>query len=363
MKAKTFLTLACATVLAGACFPLHAQQTKVLTADKHNEYGLVYMLPTTGLEVTVTATHEKRQAGPYWQYAKKYTGSDRVIKEDADIWTIDKVSVRPFGVADQKKKYLMQLKPGATTFIAVADDGMIRSINRDVEETAVPHTPATGTTGEPLADKEWLQYVGEDFIASQSMAKQAQMLAENLMEIRDAKTSLTRGTAETMPTDGKQLELMLNSLRHQELALGAAFLGNTTTETVERTFTLVPDEEGKTTLFRMSGFAGFVAPDDYRGEPVWADIEILERGKLPVDAKGEEKKLPKDAVIYNVPGSARLKLTFQGRTLLSQDFDMAQFGLQFGLSPDLFTDKKSPSFAVFDPATGALREIGAVKEQ
>lgn len=41
------------------------------------------------------------------------------------------------------------------------------------------------------------------------------MLAESLMEIREAKVSLTRGTAETMPTDGRQLELMLESLRHQ----------------------------------------------------------------------------------------------------------------------------------------------------
>ncbi|MDE6077752.1 MAG: DUF4831 family protein, partial [Muribaculaceae bacterium] len=51
------------------------------------------------------------------------------------------------------------------------------------------------------------------------------------------------------------------------------------------------------------------------------------------------------------------------KNIFSQEFDMAQFGVVFGLNPTLFTDKKAPSYAVFDPATGALREIGTAKEE
>ncbi len=90
---------------------------------------------------------------------------------------------------------------------------------------ARPAAPEIPENPDPVNIREYLQYVDEDFIASQSSVKQAQMLAENLMEIRDAKTSLTRGTAETMPTDGRQPELMLESLRHQEAAMTAAFTG------------------------------------------------------------------------------------------------------------------------------------------
>ena len=42
---------------------------------------------------------------------------------------------------------------------------------------------------------------------------------------------------------------------------------------------------------------------------------------------------------------------------------MAQLGMTFGLDPALFTDKKEPSFAVFDPVTGALLEIGSVTQR
>ena len=355
--------LPCVALLA-AWLTAGAQQTKLLTAEKHNEYGLVYTLPNTALRIEVTATREIRKAGPYYQYAKKFTGTDQVIKEDAEVWSIQSVRVEPYGVPDPEARYLMQLKPGATTFIGVDADGMLLSINTnpaDVPEfkATVPGEPE----GERLADREYLQYVDEDFIASQSKAKQAQMLAESLMEIRDAKISLTRGTADQMPTDGKQLELMLNSLRHQEAAITAAFLGNSVKETVVRTYTFQPEDNGRTVLFRMSDFAGFVDPEDYSGEPVYINVEVTNEGTLPLDSKGEEKKLPKDAVAYNVPGAAKITLTHKGKNLFSREFEMAQFGVTFGLSPTLFSDKKAPSYAVFDPATGGLKEIGTAKEE
>ena len=357
------ILLPCVALL-GSCLGMTAQQTKLLTAEKHNEYGLVYTLPNTALMIEVTATREIRKAGPYYQYAKKFVGTDQVIKDDAEVWTIENVRVQPYGVPDTESRYLMQLKPGATTFIGVDADGMLLSINTEPQaapefKVAEPGEPE----GEKLSDREYLQYVDEDFIASQSKAKQAQMLAESLMEIREAKISLTRGTADQMPTDGKQLELMLNSLRHQEAAVTAAFLGNTVKETVVKTFTFQPEEDGRSVLFRMSDFDGFVGADDYSGEPVYISVEVTSEGKIPVDAKGEEKKLPKDAVVYNVPGSARISLTCKGKNLFSREFDMAQFGVVFGLNPTLFTDKKAPSYAIFDPATGGLREIGTAKEE
>lgn len=82
---------------------------------------------------------------------------------------------------------------------------------------------------------------------------------------------------------------------------------------------------------------------------------------MPIDSKGEEKKLPKNAVIYNLPGSAMVTITSLGRKIYEEEIPMAQFGTTFGLDPSLFTDKKEPSFATFDPVTGALLELGVVK--
>ncbi len=263
---KLFLTMLSA-LCAGSPLAAGAQQTKVLTADKHNEYGLVYSLPLTALEITVTARHDVARRGPFYQYAGKYMGTDKVITQDAESWTVTAVDVRPYGVADPEAQFLMQLKPGATTYIAVADDGMLLGINCKPEAPAAPAKPdgprAVVDLRSTLGDgTEYLPYVDEDFIETQSSANQAQMLSESLMEVRDAKVSLTRGTADPMPTDGRQLELMLNSLAHQEEVMSRAFLGAKATETVSRTYTMTPADDGTFTLQRMSDFAGFVDADD-----------------------------------------------------------------------------------------------------
>ena len=371
MKAVRILASCLPVVILSFCPLVQAQQTKVLTADKHNEYGLVYTLPKTTLDIEVTAVRTVKKAGKYFQYAKKYIGTDDVIKADSESWTITGVNVSVYGIPDEEERYLMQLKPGALTSICVDNSGMILAINKEVtlpginiktrsegDESTSKNRRGDAGKMDKIDMQEYLKYVDEDFLASQSSAKQAEMLAESLMEIRDSKVSLTRGTAETMPTDGRQLELMLNSLAHQEAAITAAFKGITEIETVTRHYTFTPEEEGRTILFRMSDFCGFVGPDDYSGDPVYISVKKGNLPELPVDAKGEEKKIPKDAVIYALPGSAKISISHAGETLYEKDHDFGQFGVKFGLSPALFTDKKAPSFAIFDPATGALKEIG-----
>ncbi len=340
-----------------------AQQTKILTADKNNEYGLVYTLPVTALEVEVTAMRTVSKAGPYYQYARKYIGTDKVVTEDSEQWVIEDVKVTPYGVPDSESRYLMQLKPGATTYIGVGEDGMLMSVNASPVEIKKMETPLEQPADEVYGDREFLQYVGGDFIASQSTAKQAQMLAESLMEIRESKIALTRGTADQMPVDGRQLELMLNSLARQEGALTAAFAGTVTCERVRRTFTFIPEDDGKTVLFRMSDFAGFVEADDYTGDPVYVTVDVTSQPTLPVDLKGEEKKFPKDGVAYCIPGSAKVTLSLLGKTLWSRELDFSQFGVVFGLDPKIFTDKKQPSYAIFNPATGAVEKIGVADEE
>jgi len=142
MKAISCFFIAAAAI--ACCLPARSQQTRLLTADKHNEYGLAYSLPVTSVRFEITARQTVSHAGPYYQYAQKYIGTDRVVKEDSEKWEIISVKAVPFGSADNDNRYLMQLKPGAVTSVCVADDGMLLSINR---ESPAPEsfTPAADT--------------------------------------------------------------------------------------------------------------------------------------------------------------------------------------------------------------------------
>lgn len=351
-------------LLLSLCLPFltQAQQSKILTADKYNENGLVYTLPLTSLSLEVTAEKEVRKAGPFHQYAKRFTGADKVISEDAEIWTIKDIRVKPYGTPDPENRYLMQVKPGMPTFLSVDNNGMLLGINISPEVKSEKESRDSSKVGMPLEDNEYLQYVGEDFSSAISSFEKANQIWEALKEVREAKLALTRGTAETMPTDGRQLELMLNSLERQEAALNAAFVGSVYKETSVRTFNFLPEDEGKFVAFRMSDFAGPVKADDYSGSPVYINIRILSEGEIPVDSKGEEKKPAKDGVYYCVPGTAEITLSNGGKIYYEKNLEIAQFGFIFSLNPSLFTAKKEPAYAIFDPVTGALKDLGTVKE-
>ena len=344
--------------------PVFGQQTKVLTAEKHNEYGLVYSLPTTALQISVTARRETRKAGPYRQYAKKYLGSAAPVGEDAVSWTVTDIEVTPVGVNDADTQYLMQLKAGATTYIGVAADGMLLSINTPPEEPEDGVDGSVQQSGTVIradgAVDDFLRYADMDFVSAQNSMRQAEMVANSLMDVRDAYLSLTRGTADNMPTDGRQLELMLSSLKEQEEAFVRAFNGSVTVEEFTRSFMYIPEEDGEEVIFRISDFNGIVEPDDYSGIPVYIKTEVVREGELPLDANGEPKKYPKDGVAYAIPGTAAISLYTSGNKLYSKEMEFAQFGTVFALSPTLFTDKKAPSYARFSPVTGALIEIGKV---
>lgn len=352
-----------AFLLAIVAYPqLYAQQTKLLTAEKHNEYGLVYTLPVTGLQIEVVAVKENLKAGPFSKYANIFTADSKVIAEDAVNWTIESVNIIPYGIPDTENRYLMQLKAGATTFIEVADDGMLISINKETGYSKPQPLSVNEIEGEAVTGKEYLEFVNEDFISAQSSYKQAQILAEEIMEVRDAKISLTRGTAETMPTDGRQLELMLSSLEKQEKSLMNAFTGSSWKERIVKSFSYVPEKEGKSVICRLSLTDGLVDANDYSGEPVYITVNIEEEAELPLDSKGEEKKIPKDAVMYCIPGTASVTLTYGGNIINQKTFELSQFGMLFGLNPSIFSDKKEPSYAIFDPTNGALKELGTLKQ-
>ncbi|MCH5225305.1 MAG: DUF4831 family protein [Muribaculaceae bacterium] len=340
-----------------------AQQTKLLTAEKHNEYGLVYTLPKTGFQIEVTAQKTQKVAGPFSKYAKVFTSDAKVIDKDETLWKIESVKVTPVGVADSdpESQYLMQLKAGAVTFIEVAESGMLLSINKEVDYQRPENVKELKIEGIPVSGKEYLEFVDEDFISAISSYKKAQLLAEEIMEVREAKLSLTRGTAETMPTDGRQLELMLESLEKQERALINAFTGSEWREFQTFTYMVNPEGEGRLIVCRLDPREGLMDKEYRGGEPLYLTVVATEEPELPVDAKGEEKKLPKDAVVYCIPGYAEVALEFAGNKIYASEFPMSQFGIIFGLNPSIFTDKKEPSFAIFDPTTGGLRELGTLK--
>lgn len=341
-----------------------AQQTRMLTADKNNDYGVVYSLPQTELVVDVQCAVTQRVPGPYRQYAGRYLGAPAKVKEYSSQAVITRSDMWVRGVASDDK-YVMQMKPGALASVCVDESGMLLAVNTRVDSPDSPTLQEVENQQSPDLN-EYLRYVDADYLVSLSSAKRAQLLAQTIMEIRESRLALSRGTAETMPTDGRQLELMLQSLEQQENALMRAFNGYEYTYTQTRRFSLIPDStscDNDILLFRLSDNTGFCDKDDYSGREVYLTMSLVQSPEMPLGMNGEPKPLPKNAVVYCLPGTASAALKYKGELTGSPaQFDFAQFGSVFGLDPKVFTDKRKPSMAVFNPATGALLEISEIEQ-
>lgn len=318
-----------------------AQETKRLTAEKHNEYGLIYSLPQTHLDIEVVATKTTRKAGPYYQYAEKYLGIPGAITQDSEEWALSSVKVTPYGVPDPEEQYLMQFKPGGNGYIVLDENGLLLSINTEPVIDSIVSTAPKQKQKSPLDNNEYAKVYSEELLMSASTVKMAEVAAKQLYRIRESRLNLVTGEVDELPADGESFKLIIQQLDEQEAALTALFMGTTQTETIVKHFDYIPVEEVTNDIvFRISDLYGIVKSENLSGAPVYLSLKITKEGELPIDNKGNIKKMPKNAVAYAIPGKAEVILSDGKKTLFKENLPIAQFGVVFGLDPSIFTDKK-----------------------
>ncbi len=351
-----------ALLALAAAVPGFSQTTTKLAAGKINEYGLIYNLPVTAFDVTLEAELTVKKPGEFFRYAKKYLGQDPITEASSDC-VLKSVNVTPRGVADGENEYLVQFKPGSTPFMMLDEIGAPLSVNTD--DVILPQSPVLPQSRPaapiildlPVAK----QAVTAEMLQSPSSAKRAELAAARIYELRETRTDILSGNAENMPADGQAMKLVLDNLAAQEEALTAMFLGTVQTSTEVVTVSVTPGETNpRKVIERISVTDAFVGPDNLSGAPVYLDIVVTDRGKLPVNEKGEEKTFPKGGLAYRVPGAADVIVSYDGQQRFKQNFEVAQYGVVFGLNPALFSDKKAPAFVKFSPLTGGILETGTV---
>ena len=362
MKAKKYIS---AILAMGMCVSMLAQTTQKLTATKASEYGIIYTLPSTVVDITFETETTVKKPGEFYRYAKKYLNTDDAISTETKSTTLKSVTINVRGVANLNERYLMQFKPGTSPFMMLTKDNLPLSINAEdvaFKMPAVTLPKPVGPAPTPLETEAAEQVISGEIAQSQSMSKRAEIAANQLFALRQVRADLLAGDTEEMPPDGKALELLLDNLQAQESALLAMFKGTTQTYTSVKTITYTPgDEVENDVLVRISPVEGIVDAADLAGVPVYISIKVTEKGEMPVDEKGVPKTFPKGGVAYNIPGKISLKIDYDGKTYCNEEVVSPQHGVVFGIDPKLFVDKKDPIYVLFDPVSGAIKELGSVK--
>lgn len=344
-----------------------AQTSQRLNAGKASDYGMVYSLPLTAVDIYLQAELTESQPGEFHNYARRHMDIDNAITAGSRTARLVDAVIVPRGIPDPAQQWLAQFKNGSNVFMTLTSDNIPLAINSDteahIEMPELPQSTEFGAT--PLDGDIARQAVTQDMARSSSVSKKAELAAQRIFEIREMRSDILSGQADNMPSDGAAMQLVLDNLAAQEAALTAMFAGTTRSRTVTSKITLTPDSTGLSarTAARLSAVDGLLTPDDLSGEPIEVEITVLEQGSLPVNDKGEIKSFPRGGVAYRIPGRARVDVRFRGNTIASREVAIAQLGVVFGLNPSLFSDKREPWQVIFNHDNGAVLELGPAQLQ
>lgn len=319
--------------------------------------GVTYYLPKTAIRLVVQAEKQVYSPGEFRDYANLYLSLRNIPKEASTKWSIKSITMDTYGVPDPTKIYNIKLqKRTVAPLVGLSADGLLLSVNTEGSEEVLPELPKPVPAQKRKNPRD---YMDREMLSASSSAKMAELVADEIYEIRDSRNALIRGEADNTPKDGTQLKLMLDNLQLQEEAFLQMFRGCTEVSTEVFCIDIVPETElDKMVLFRFSNKFGVVDNDDLSGEPVYITVKDLKTVPEPVvDEKAAKKKQKLEkGISYNVPSRAKVSVYAGDKTYSEGTYPFAQFGNVEILSDVLF-DKNATTQVTFFQNTGGIEQI------
>jgi len=326
--------------------------------------GAIYLLPKTGIRITVQVEKATYTPGELCKYTERYLRIKDVSPTPSVNYRITSIRQEAYAVPDTSKHYAIEFNAKTVaTNVRLSDEGILLGINtvesgeRRVERNQ-PQNNSLSTLHPPLSTKpDPRQYMNEETLAAGSTAKMAELIAQDIYEIRESRNLLVRGQADNMPKDGEQLRLMLNQLDKQDQAMTSLFIGTTEKDTTEHIITIIPDKTSdQQVFFRFSQKLGLLESDDLAGEPYYYKVEDL-KTVPPVEVIDPKKKNKQAQGIYvNVPGKLRSTISDAKGIIDTAEFPAGQFGNVELLSGALF-NKRYTTRLWLNPLSGAVEKI------
>lgn len=318
--------------------------------------GTSYYLPKTAMKFTLTVEKTQYEPGQFAGYAQRYMKQDDVQLEASTTYRIVDTRMHNIAMPDTAKHFTLSLDKRYTiSTVERTDNGQLLAINAEPKRVTEPAPFVPARKPRALNPRD---FMNEDMLTAGSTAKMAQLIAQEIYDIRDSRNQLQRGQAEFMPADGQQLRIMMDGLNTQERALRQVFEGTTVKDTTEVTLVFVPTENvDRQLFFRFSRHFGLVDNDDLSGVPYYITVYTDAKATDDGEAQKKEKKDKDDiGLVVNTPQKVRATLYCENKVIDSYEFNAGQFGGTESLSGALF-GKKLTTQIVLNPITGGIETI------
>lgn len=311
--------------------------------------GAVYFLPKTAIRIHLLVEKQTYTPGEFARYADRYLHLQGVSTEKQTTHSIANFELSTVGIRDTSKCYSVVLKgKSRAADIRLSDDGILLAVNAEPVQQA-PRNPFRPTRKSKVSDA--LQQLPPDALKAGSIAKVAELTAQQILELQEARQQLVTGEAEEMPQDEQQLRLMLSEIDAKSNALRSLFTGTTRRDTTEHTLTICPDQEmEREVIFRLSKQLGLVDADDLSGMPFYLTLKKQDEATFPqLDNKKHE------GFYTNMPTLTLLTLYQEDIQIGAFEIPLAQFGFVELRDGSLF--KQNNTQMQLHPATGAVLKL------
>ena len=317
--------------------------------------GVVYFLPKTAIRFNLLVEKKTYTPGEYAKYAEKYLGMTGIEQEEQVTYSVASYNISQIGVRDTSKCYSVELKgKSETADVKLSEDGVLLAINDEPAKLKLPE-PFQPAAKAAVINPH--QYQSDAVRSAGSMAKQAEMTVNQILELQEHRQQLITGEAEDMPQDENQLRYMIEQIDKQREALTSLFTGTTTRDTTEQIITVCPEKEvQREVIFRLNKKLGIVDKDDLAGEPYY--IRVANMRTVPMPNADEKKKKQEPGLYINVPGKMKVTLYDAIEPIHVEELPAGQFGNIELLSGALF-NKRYATHIWMNPISGAVDRLEA----
>lgn len=331
-------------------------------ATKSNDYGVVYRLPITQVEVGFVVATEEFIPGSLAPYAQRFIGESSQT-EPKKSYTIEKVFLSPYGVPDENAEFVATFKNNRTmSYLTLTQDGILHSVNGEhngvivLRDNQKDYALGAASIQPPLPSDQIPQLVTpvlpKEYSLATSELKRAEIAADRLFDIKEDLLSLVSGRVESMPQDGRAMDTAVKKLEEQIAAIEALFKGQTKITYSYHTIRFIPEYEDKNLIVaRFSPEYGITDPDDLSGYPLQLSYRVTD--VAPLLTEKEQKRLEKklDGLVYRLPGRAEITISYMQKELIKKEIPIAQLGSLQPLTSkiEIFDNEQ----IYFDTSTGA----------
>ena len=325
---------------------------KNVTPGQQN--GLYYSLPQTMLKLDFIIEEAQLEKGPLSDYASSYFEMEDIVEYETTEYRLLDVKMSTVASPDPNAFFFVTMtsaRGGSKLQFDVMPNGIIRSVGvgNDVEAVELEPKPIQE---KPRCCQEESDY-GEGFVGLMTAGKSNGMLAkevaDKIAEIRKAKFYLISGDVE-VASNPETFNAMYKKLDAMEKEYTGLLLGKRVTKKVVKTVYVIPNKEVTTqSVAKFSETEGLTVGTAGVGRVI--TVQTLSLGTTAaINAPSQsavESMSYENKVLYRLPETANVKVTFEGKTLLEERVTVNQLG-QLLMAP--VTNTK----LVFDPETGQI---------